>query len=101
MAGLNLVNNEKTTTPGSVVEDKGGLGVMLGAQGFLGAEYFIFPKIAIGAQYTYGVNLNIAGAGSTTTTPTGGSSTSVDGPKSTSFGIGNVGVASMSLSLHF
>ena len=101
MAGLNLVNNEKTTTSAAVVEEKGGLGVMLGAQGFLGAEYFIFPKIAIGAQYTYGVNLNIAGAGSTTTTPTGGSSTSVDGAKSTSFGIGNVGVASMSLSLHF
>lgn len=26
----------------------------LGAQGFVGAEYFIFPKVSLGAQYTYG-----------------------------------------------
>jgi hypothetical protein len=101
MAGLNLVDSQKTTTPSGVTDTKGGLGFMVGAQGFLGAEYFIFPKIAVGAQYTYGVNVNIAGASKTTSTPTGGSSTEVEGPKSTSFGIGNVGVASMSLSLHF
>lgn len=29
----------------------------LGVQGFVGAEYFVMPKFAIGAQYTYGVSL--------------------------------------------
>jgi hypothetical protein len=101
VAGLNLVDNSKTTTSTTVVDSKGGLGFNVGARGFLGAEYFLFPKIAVGAQYTYGVDLNIATAGTTTTTPTGGASTEVKGPKSTSFGIGNVGVASMSLSLYF
>ena len=28
---------------------------LIGAQGFAGAEYFIFPKVALGAQYSYGV----------------------------------------------
>lgn len=35
-------------------KDKFGIGI--GAQGFVGAEYFIFPKVALGAQYTYGVS---------------------------------------------
>ena len=32
-------------------------GFGLGVQGFAGVEYFIFPKVALGAQYTYGVGL--------------------------------------------
>lgn len=28
---------------------------LIGAQGFAGAEYFVFPKVALGAQYSYGV----------------------------------------------
>ena len=28
---------------------------LLGVQGFAGAEYFVFPKVALGAQYSYGV----------------------------------------------
>lgn len=31
--------------------------VNLGAQGFVGAEYFLFPKVALGAQYIYGVSI--------------------------------------------
>ena len=40
------------TVPG---EKQFGFGV--GAQGFVGVEYFIFPKVALGAQYTYGVSI--------------------------------------------
>ena len=35
-------------------------GFGIGAQGFAGVEYFIFPKVALGAQYTYGVGLEYA-----------------------------------------
>lgn len=92
LAGLDLINSTKTTPvsgPSSTVKNSG-VGFNVGAQGFLGAEYFIFPKIAIGAQYTYGVNIDIKGS-------TGGASKA----KSSGIDIGNVGVASMSLSLHF
>ena len=35
-------------------------GFGIGAQGFAGVEYFIFPKVALGAQYTYGVGFQYA-----------------------------------------
>ncbi len=104
VASLILVDNAKTTytATNNVSDVKGGFGFGVGANGFLGAEYFIFPKIAIGAQYTYGVSLNIAGASTTTNTNAAGvAGPEQKGAKSTSFGVGNVGVASMSLSLHF
>ena len=105
VAGIDLVNSTKVTDPEgdvdpitgdfvSVTTDtKGGFGFNVGARGFLGAEYFIFPKMAIGAQYTYGVAIDIAGAGSTNGTKSKDKSTSIE--------VGNVGVASMSLTLHF
>ena len=89
-ANLNLIDSEKTTPAGgSSTTDKTGVGFGVGAQGFLGAEYFIFPKIAIGASYTYGVNINIQGAASG------------EKAKSSGVAIGNVGVSAISLSLHF
>ena len=85
-ANLDLINSTNTT-PGTTT--KGGVEFGVGAQGFLGAEYFIFPKIAIGASYTYGVGINIQAAAS-------GSKA-----KSSGIEIGNVDVAAISLSLHF
>ena len=40
-------------------------GFGIGAQGFVGVEYFIFPKVALGAQYTYGVGFEYASDGNT------------------------------------
>ena len=40
-------------------------GFGLGVNGFAGVEYFIFPKVALGAQYTYGVNFTYASNGNT------------------------------------
>jgi hypothetical protein len=87
-------------TANLTTEVKSGLGLNVGARGFLGAEYFIFPKMAIGAQYTYNVGITVAGAETTTVSTTAGSTESKGG---SSFGlnIGNVGVASMNLTLHF
>ena len=85
--------------------EKAGFVFGLGAQGFLGAEYFLFPKIAIGAQYTYGVNLLFGGRANTTvTTSITGSpttSTAVDGAGSSNIGLSGVGISSINLTLHF
>jgi hypothetical protein len=67
----------------------------------LGAEYFIFPKISIGAQYQYGLTVSMQGAGEVTTTPWTGAATTSKGSRTSSIGLGNVGVASMNLTLHF
>lgn len=90
IAGLDLINSTKTTpVSGPSVTVKSGIGFNVGAKGFLGAEYFIFPKMAIGASYTYGVNIDIQGSAS-------GSK-----EKNSGVTIGNVGVSAISLSLHF
>jgi hypothetical protein len=103
---INSSTNEQintNTTNGSFQNStkvKSGLGLGLGVQGFLGAEYFIFPKFAIGAQYTYRVGFDVQGK-SETTTNNGLTTTTVDGGKSSNFGFGNVGITSINLTLHF
>ena len=37
------------------IPQKNAFSFLIGAQGFAGAEYFVFPKVALGAQYAYGV----------------------------------------------
>jgi len=71
-----------------VGEDKtNNLGV--GVNGFIGAEYFIFPKMALGAQYNYGVGFT--------------SSEDAAGVKSSSFSLNGVGLngGSILLNLYF
>jgi hypothetical protein len=111
-SGSTTNNASATTTVGTTVTNatvetvtKNGFGFGIGAQGFLGAEYFLFPKISIGAQYTYGVNLSFKGKSNvtTTTSATGvaGTSNSVDGGSAFGFNLGGVGVESINLTLHF
>ncbi len=90
-------NSTKTTAVGYEKDVKSGLGFGIGAQGFLGAEYFLFPKISIGAQYTYGLMIGVQGA--STTTETG--MADVKGSKSSGFNLGGVGVSSINMTLHF
>ena len=40
---------------------------MLGVRGFIGAEYFIFPKMAVGAEFGWGLGMSSTGEGSTKT----------------------------------
>jgi hypothetical protein len=105
---INLSSNSTkttvTTTTGtfvSSVEDKSGLGLGLGVQGFLGAEYFIFPKFAIGAQYTYRVGFEMKGKSETTSQIGTAAAVTTDGGTSSDFGFGNVGITSINLTLHF
>lgn len=113
LTGFN--NSESTATvneDGSLiqkVEYKSGLDLGAGIQGFLGAEYFIFPKFALGAQYTYRVGFLMNGKSETTTTDAAGVSQTVDGGKSFSFALGDLrsnqnvgfGIASINLTLYF
>lgn len=103
---VTTVGNAVTTSNSSVeVVSKDGFGLGVALQGFIGAEYFLFPKISIGAQYTWGPVITIQGKSnvSTSTSATGSPSTSssVDGGKASNFGFGGVGVSSMNLTLHF
>ena len=79
---------DQTYEPGSKI----GLGV----NGFIGAEYFLFPKISIGAQYTYGLNIS-----SNSAPKFDNGTTSSEGKKSSEFSLGGVNVASINMTLHF
>jgi hypothetical protein len=71
------------------VETKNPVNFGASLNGFIGAEYFIFPKMSIGAQYTYGVGVSFTAK--------------EDGGDDSKFAanIGGVGVSSINLTLHF
>jgi len=79
-----------------MIESKSGLGFNLGLRGFIGAEYFILPKMSIGGEFGWGLVMNLSGKGSTTWeavgTVDGATATSVntietEGNKTSSFGV--------------
>lgn len=96
---------------------KSGATVSFGVRAFVGAEYFIAPKISIGGEFGWGLGLSLTGKSKTTWesvgTTNGASNTSVgttevEGGKSSTFGFdtdGKNGVfgpsASLRLNLHF
>lgn len=43
-------------------------GVMFGLRGFIGAEYFVIPKLSVGGEFGWGLGLQTFGTGTTTTT---------------------------------
>ena len=50
-----------------VLKDKDGLAVTFGVRGFVGVEYFVAPKISIGAEFGWGLGLTTNPRGSTET----------------------------------
>jgi hypothetical protein len=78
----------RTVTPG--------LELGLGLNGFVGAEYFIFPKMSLGAQFNYGLNLSVTGKDKVDT-----NGTVVESGGGSSVGLEGVGVTSINLNLHF
>jgi len=53
------------------ISAKSGMTIGFGVRGFIGAEYFIFPKVAIGAEYGWGLGFQKTGTGTLTTETTG------------------------------
>lgn len=96
---------------------KSGATISFGVRAFVGAEYFIIPKLSIGGEFGWGLGLSMTGKSKTTWesvgTANGATNTSVgtsdlEGGKSSSFGLdtdGKNGVfgpsASLRMSLHF
>ncbi len=109
-------------TASRAVSSKSGMTFGLGVRGFIGAEYFIFPKMAIGAEYGWGIGYQMSGKGKSTqeyqqvigTTNTVGE-TETETSGSSKFGFdtdlnqgnifgfkgSNTGTASLRLTLHF
>ncbi|MCC7302910.1 MAG: hypothetical protein IT233_09720 [Bacteroidia bacterium] len=93
-------------------EFKSGSTIGFGVRGFIGAEYFIFPKISIAGEFGWGLGFSKSGGGTssyetvggvtptvgTVTTETGKSSAFVIDVDQNAFGTGN---ASLRLNLHF
>ncbi|MEO5642704.1 MAG: hypothetical protein ABIQ40_18360 [Bacteroidia bacterium] len=49
--------------PGRVIDEKTGTVIGFGVRGFIGAEYFIVPKISIGAEFGWGFGFTQTGEG--------------------------------------
>lgn len=96
---LLLVKSSTTKTVAGAVttEINSGIGAGVGFQGFMGAEYFILPKISMGAQYTYG--LRVFSQSPSKKTVTG--QQVIEGAQSLSWGLTGVGIASINVNFHF
>ncbi|MFI5150238.1 MAG: hypothetical protein ACHQRM_10945 [Bacteroidia bacterium] len=87
----------------------------IGVRAFIGAEYFIFPKISIGAEYGYGFGFSYTSNANYTTESVGGAPTAVVGTQTITVrhshnialdtdingGGSNTGSGSLKLTLHF
>jgi hypothetical protein len=65
--------------------DKAGSSLTLGLQGFIGVEYFLAPKVALGGEFTWGFMLQSTGEGEVTDTAPG--STAVKTAGSSAFSL--------------
>ncbi len=78
-----------------VTERKSGMGFGIGIRGFIGAEYFVLPRLAVGGEFGWGLAFMSQGASTTTTEMSGvnsGGNESVEvitreGSKSSMFGV--------------
>ena len=82
-------------------ELKKSVGFGAGVQSFLGAEYFIFPKFSLGAQYTYRVGFSNEGEFTTTTKIGNVEPVIANFGKNSNYNIGSLGIPFINLTLHF
>ncbi len=121
-AGISFGTGKTTMTYGNALsadnplasrtkEIKAGTTFGLGIRAFIGAEYFILPKIALGGEFGWGVAIATTGEGETTTEGWDGTTvqtTTTKTGKSSSFGVDTDNINSVfgpagniRLSLHF
>ncbi len=110
----NFGANITTDTYGNgarITEMKGGSFFGLGLRGFIGAEYFVLPRIAVGGEFGWGLMFGSNGASSTTTESTDGTSVgtqTVEGSKTSGFSLDSDNLntvfgpaASLRMTFHF
>lgn len=86
---------------GQITESKAGSTFGLGVRAFVGAEYFVLPKISIGGEFGWGLGFSSTGASETTVQ----GAPVATGGKSSSFGLDTdnsaFGVAPAAVLIHF
>jgi len=89
------ITGDNLTTPspygGRVTERKSGMTFNFGVRGFIGAEYFLFPKISIGGEFGWGIGFAMQGKSKVTSENVNGGSvgsTEIEGGKSSKFMVG-------------
>jgi hypothetical protein len=86
---------------GQITEEKAGSTFGLGVRAFVGAEYFVLPKISIGGEFGWGLGFTSTGAAETTIQ----GAEAVTGGTSSSFGLDTdnnaFGVAPAAVLVHF
>lgn len=71
---------------------KAGMTLGIGVRGFIGAEYFIFPKIAVGAEYGWGLGYQMTGKGKSTVETIGGTTPTVGETETVTSGSSILGI---------
>lgn len=88
--GTGNLNGDPVYGGGRLTEAKSGATFGIGLRGFIGAEYFVLPKLSIGGEFGWGLGLLSTGAGTETWESTNGSAIATiehEGTKTSSFGI--------------
>ena len=107
MASLSFGSKSTTITykdaaasAGQPNSNKEGATFGLNVSGLVGAEYFVLPKISIGAEYWWGISFNSTGEGETTFQ--GGTPAAVKTPGASSFNLGgSYGSGQLFVNFHF
>ena len=96
--GMNGGTNITADTYGNtarITKVKGGLGFQFGVRGFVGAEYFVAPKVSIGGEFGWGLGFGLTGKSKTSTESIGVAGTTasvgtqeIEGAKTSSFILG-------------
>jgi hypothetical protein len=63
--GSNMVANDGYGNSARVLTSKSGMNIGFGVRAFAGVEYFILPKISLGAEFGWGLGLSLNGANTT------------------------------------
>ena len=61
-----FINGVSASQGSRVTEDKSGSNIGFGARGFIGAEYFVLPKLSVGGEFGWGLGLSRTGEGERT-----------------------------------
>ena len=88
--GTGNITNDTYGNTARVLEDKSGASFGIGVRGFVGAEYFLLPKLSLGGEFGWGLVFSTSGSSTTTLESTDGSivgEQELEGSKSSGFGI--------------